>query len=292
MKKTNIICNLLLVIGLSFSSQVMAQTTPINCSDPTKESSKDSTCMNGLGLSGQSAPSNPSSNPIRPFAQLGKSCTTPWGQIINDGSSIMAFASSTGSYNYSTGEYASDCTDEIRRCTNGVLSGSYQHKACTMTPVDATCGPAHGSYYTYPTSGPSFADKCNPTYTYNGIAPNDDDSPPSHYAGTSTYLTNNMYSWSCSGDVGGASTSCYAYRRINAACNTSTINQCSLGTYVSGSSVPVYNPYTCNCVTTTNPTTGVTSTSCSTCYTYLHTVYNWSCNGINGGANTACSKTQ
>lgn len=308
MKKISLICGLL----LSFSSQAWAQNASVDCSDPAKASSKDSTCLQILGQTNtQGVTKNFQSSSMKPFAALGKSCTTPWGQVINDGSSIMAFASSTGSYNYSTGEYAADCTDEIRRCTNGVLSGSYQHKTCTMTPVDATCGPAHGSFYTYPTSGPAFIDKCNPTYTYNGIAPNDD-SGPSHPAGTATYLTGNTYFWTCSGEIGGSATSCYAYRRINAQCGTLANNTCSLGDLSSPRATPVYNNYSCNCTyswtkpgspsipySASDPNNGTYasdgysySSSCQTCSTYLHTIYSWTCSGVNGGTSTSCTRIE
>jgi hypothetical protein len=312
----NILHGFLLAISLGVSCQANAQNqsgnNTNNCLEQTKGKG-DSTCLSGLTYTSSTPPTkNFQASSIKPFSKQGLSCTTPWGQIIQDNTEIAAYKTPTGTYNYVTGAYAADCMEEQRHCTNGVLSGTYQYKTCTITPVDATCGVANGAYYTYPTSGPSSTDECNPSYTYGGVAPVDE-SPPSVPATSGAYLntTTNIYTWTCSGEAGGSSASCFAYRRINAQCGSS-INSCNLGNLGSSSSYDVYYSYSCNCTSSwtkagnpsipysaTDPnnstysSNGYTLTSsCSTCSAYDYTVYNWTCNGINGGTNSNCSVNQ
>lgn len=53
-----------------------------------------------------------------------RSCTTPWGQSISNGSRIYAYRSS-----YSSSSYG--CQGEYRTCRNGYLDGSYQYSSCS-----------------------------------------------------------------------------------------------------------------------------------------------------------------
>jgi hypothetical protein len=254
----------------------------------------DSTCFSGTILT-SAAPTtkNFQASSITPFNNPGKSCTTPWGQVISDNSEVAAFQSSTGSYNYATGTYAADCVEEQRHCTNGVLSGTYQYQNCSITPVNGTCGAGNGAYYTYPTSGPSVNDQCNPAYTYGGVPP-PDESPPSTPATSGAFLntTSNMYSWTCAGEAGGSSASCYAYRRINGQCGAST-NSCDLGNSASPSTTNNYYPnYKCSCTTNSS---GVTTCSANPSGNqmctggYKDTTYSWSCTGINTGSTASCN---
>lgn len=69
-------------------------------------------------------------------------CSGPWGTVAH-GAFIIAFAASSV-------PHGSSCVSQIRACTNGTLSGSYTHQACT---IDANCnGPwgtvAHGASIT------------------------------------------------------------------------------------------------------------------------------------------------
>jgi hypothetical protein len=283
-----LICSLLLTISLGLSCNSIAETNTL------KKGSADSTSIETIGLSSTTTPTkNFQASSIKPFNKLGLTCTTPWGQIIQDNTEIAAYKTSTGTYNYTTGTYADDCIEEQRHCTNGVLSGSYQYQTCTIKPVNGTCGIANGAYYTYPTSGPASTDQCNPSYTYGGNPPADE-SPPSVPATSGAYLntTTNVYNWTCSGEAGGSSASCFAYRRINGQCGSST-NSCNLGNSANPSSTDNYNPnYKCSCTTNTS---GVTTCSANasgnqTCTGgYKDTTYAWSCMGINTGTNASCS---
>lgn len=49
-------------------------------------------------------------------------CTAPWGAAILDGASITAYRDATASIGA--------CTSETRRCTDGILSGSYSNSSC------------------------------------------------------------------------------------------------------------------------------------------------------------------
>jgi hypothetical protein len=276
--------------------QAHAQNTT-DCSNPEKRSSKDSTCVTGIGLTTQTPQArNFQTQSIKPFAVAGKSCVTPWGTTVPDNTSVSAFNKSTGTYDPSSGQYAADCLEEDRHCTNGVLSGTYQYQTCTIAPVNGACGPANGAYYTYPTSGPAFADQCNPSYTYGGSAPSTD-APPSVPASSGVYLSNNMYSWTCAGEVGGSTASCSAFLRINGTCGSST-NTCNTGNYaaVSPSSTDNYYPnYKCSCSTNTSGVTSCTpsATGNQTCTGgYKDTTYNWQCTGINTGSTSSCNASQ
>lgn len=50
-------------------------------------------------------------------------CTLPWGGTLAEGASVTAYQKSS----------ANTCRSEVRKCTNGVLSGSYQYASCADT---------------------------------------------------------------------------------------------------------------------------------------------------------------
>jgi Tfp pilus assembly protein PilV len=71
------------------------------------------------------------------------SCTLPWGDSINSGSSETA-------YQTSSVPYGQTCASETRTCTNGTLSGSYLFESCTVGEPANCTAPwgdtiAHGS---------------------------------------------------------------------------------------------------------------------------------------------------
>jgi hypothetical protein len=286
-----LICSSLLALSLGLCGNSIAQT---NVENSVKKGSADSTSIAVIGLGTTTPPTkNFQASSIMPFSKPGLTCTTPWGQVIQDNTEVAAYKTPTGTYNYTTGTYADDCIEEQRHCTNGVLSGSYQYQTCTIKPVNGTCGIANGAYYTYPTSGPASTDQCNPSYTYGGVAPSDE-SPPSVPATSGAYLntTTNVYNWTCSGEAGGGSASCFAYRKINGQCGSST-NSCNLGNSASPSTTDNYNPnYKCSCSTNTSGVTTCTANASGnqTCTGgYRDTTYAWNCMGINTGANASCS---
>lgn len=53
----------------------------------------------------------------------GWSCNLPWGGQLANGSSVVAYATSCALLS---------CTSQVRSCTNGVLSGSFQHQTCNV----------------------------------------------------------------------------------------------------------------------------------------------------------------
>ena len=52
-------------------------------------------------------------------------CRTPWGVIVDDGSSFRAYRTSS----VPNGE---TCDSEMRQCVGGALTGSYTHRTCTI----------------------------------------------------------------------------------------------------------------------------------------------------------------
>lgn len=52
------------------------------------------------------------------------SCTAPWGAVVPDGQSILAYLSAAPVLN---------CTSQMRACTGGTLSGTYAQESCTPT---------------------------------------------------------------------------------------------------------------------------------------------------------------
>lgn len=62
------------------------------------------------------------------------SCNLPWGETASSGRSVAA-------YQNPTVPYGSKCISETRKCTNGVLSGSYANKTCKILPRVATPTP-------------------------------------------------------------------------------------------------------------------------------------------------------
>lgn len=56
------------------------------------------------------------------------SCTTPWGSIVNHGSDVVAYVSSSDAL----------CLGETRTCNNGTLWGSYSSQTCTPTSCAGT----------------------------------------------------------------------------------------------------------------------------------------------------------
>ncbi|MCF7918232.1 fibronectin type III domain-containing protein, partial [Candidatus Gracilibacteria bacterium] len=55
-------------------------------------------------------------------------CTLPWGGTIPSGQSVPAYQASSVSY-------PGPCVDQIRTCTNGTLSGTYQYQSCSVNTV-------------------------------------------------------------------------------------------------------------------------------------------------------------
>jgi len=279
-------------ISTTYNSTDIAANSKSNCI--SKDGRGDSTCFSAVGHTSVQGKPNTTPVTIQPFARPGLSCTTPWGQVIEDNSEVAAFKAAKGTYNYSTGSYAEDCEEEQRHCSNGVLSGSFRYQNCEIEPVNGRCGIANGAYYTYPTSGPTIKDQCNPSYTYGGVAP-PDESPPSVPATSGAYLntSNNMYYWSCAGEAGGGTaTSCSAYRRIHGQCGSAT-NTCDIGgSYNAGSHNNYYPNYACSCSTNGS---GVTTCSANpsgnqTCAGgYKDTTYTWNCSGINTGNPASCA---
>lgn len=70
-------------------------------------------------------------------------------QVINDGSSALA---------YQSPKVSDACRSQIRTCTNGVLSGSYQHAFCIVEKPTATAN----------TSTSNTSSSSAPTCSYNG----------------------------------------------------------------------------------------------------------------------------
>jgi len=62
-------------------------------------------------------------------------CALPWGGTLTEGASVTAYlAASSGA-----------CTSQVRTCTNGTLSGTYQYQSCT----DTCAGQYYGGYCYY-----------------------------------------------------------------------------------------------------------------------------------------------
>lgn len=55
-------------------------------------------------------------------------CTAPWGSTVTHGTSVTAFQAATVPYGQS-------CVSQTRTCTNGTLSGTYQHQSCAVGPA-------------------------------------------------------------------------------------------------------------------------------------------------------------
>ena len=73
-------------------------------------------------------------------------CTLPWGGTIANGSSVTAYAASSV-------PCGSSCSSQIRTCTNGVLSGTYTNRTCSVAVCRRCTLPwgvtiAHGSSVT------------------------------------------------------------------------------------------------------------------------------------------------
>lgn len=325
MKTKNIFYSIILAFNVGLIPTAFAQSS--SCVTNADRGSQDSTCIPTVTFN-QTGPSGSSGSgtftAITPFATNNgvapttlASCTTPWGTTIASGSGVNAYNQAVGTYDPATGQYAADCIDEYRTCTDGVLSGSYQYENCTMGPLDGACGSANGVVYTYPTSGPPASQQCNPQYTYGNTPPANDTDPPTVPASSGAWLSGNTYTWTCAGEFGGATASCYAYRRVNGVCDPNHNNayQCVSGTpanfsrsftgttssnnpwfwwdynardyffdYTYGAG-PLYNPFDGQSYTyadaAANP--NLKQFVSSPIYAYLWKTYTWDCIGENGG---------
>ncbi len=87
------------------------QTRTVQCKSNTGAAVADSFCSGTKPVMVQSCTGAP------------LSCTTPWGATIPHGSSTTAFQAQT----------ATQCVNQTRTCTNGVLSGTYQYASCSVS---------------------------------------------------------------------------------------------------------------------------------------------------------------
>ncbi len=169
------------------------------------------------------------------------SCVTPWGTTIANGGVTAAYQSAQA-----TGQ----CQLEIRYCTNGALSGSYQYASCT--PANVSSG---GSISASPTSGsapltvqftvtPSlnsgigsyvidFGDGTQGTATYSAY---------SAVSGNSLYMVSHTYN----------SAGTYVARLLSSGCATNSISCANQVTIVVAGSSTAISSATLNA----NPTAG------------------------------------
>lgn len=311
MKKNKWLYGILLALS-AISFQANAQSaTATDCTNPDKKDSRDSTCVTGVGLTSVAPPppaSSFQSKSTKPFQGSGTACTTPWGSTVAHNSAVAAYNQAFGSYDPVTGEFGAGCLEETRHCYSGTLSGSYEYESCGLAPVNGSCGPANGAYYIYPSSGPAFADQCNPSYVYGGMVSTS--GPPSVVASSGVVLSGNTFTWTCAGENGGTTSTCMAYRRVNGQCGAAT-NTCNLGSPGGYSTSSSYASYSCNCTTAWYDSDGdswiaydpdsihnslytiwgyTLSSHCDTCYSPTPTTTNnWICYGFNGGSNASCS---
>lgn len=97
------------------ANQTASVTAPASCVSESR------TCNSGT-LSGTYQFANCSVIPAG-------SCTTPWGANVPDTGTVTAYLEETPT---------SACTSQTRTCSAGTLSGNYQYKDCTVTPVTCT----------------------------------------------------------------------------------------------------------------------------------------------------------
>ncbi|MFA5592237.1 MAG: hypothetical protein WC989_02865 [Micavibrio sp.] len=76
-------------------------------------------------------------------------CTGPWGTVAH-GASITA-------YQAASVPHGSSCASQTRTCTNGTLSGTYTHQACTVDPPPAGGTVAMGGAICYASPPPEMA---------------------------------------------------------------------------------------------------------------------------------------
>lgn len=95
--------------------------------------SETRTCVNGA-LSGSFA--NKACTVAPPVPP--RDCTSPWGTIVFDGSSIIA-------YKTASVPFGQKCESEARRCKDGTLSGTFSNQNCTETTPGACPLPWGGS---------------------------------------------------------------------------------------------------------------------------------------------------
>lgn len=109
---------------VTHNASILAYAT----SSSTTCSSENRVCNNGTLSGSYTYPSCTLNTP--PPAN----CTTPWGSVVANGSSVLAYLASSSS---------TSCTSENRTCNNGSLSGSYKNSSCTVSspPPPVTCGP-------------------------------------------------------------------------------------------------------------------------------------------------------
>lgn len=98
--------------------------------------------------------SNPKNWNYRNYDLTQRGCTTPWWTFLSDGSSVIAYKSSTPS------RYGASCTYERRTCFNGTLGGSYRSKTCS-TANNYNIYDNNGQDYYWPT----------PVHNYSCVTP-------------------------------------------------------------------------------------------------------------------------
>ncbi len=102
-----------------------------------------------------------------PTSVTNRSCITPWGQSVRNGSRVYAYRSS-----YSSSSYG--CQGEYRTCRNGYLDGSYQYSSCNNYDNGCHYGNCGGNDYGRSCSlpwGGSIADGSSVTAYNNSSAP-------------------------------------------------------------------------------------------------------------------------
>lgn len=213
------------------------------------------------------------STTTKPFGKPVMNCTAPWGEVVAEGSSVLAYQVSNGTYNTATGVWAGECAWEMRLCDNSQLSGTFQYQDCVLSVVNGSCGAANGTLYPW-AAAPNTADLCNPNYLFASQT----DTTPTVPAYSSVSITGSPsygYSWTCNGQQGlptaPTTASCFAPIKRDGECGAS-YNTCNFGTPGSASATDIW---------------GYDAFSGS--YWFIGWWYSWSCAGVNGGATAACS---
>lgn len=92
----------------------------------------------------------------------GASCSLPWGGSIADGSSVEAYQAET----------SSNCSSQVRSCSDGYLSGSYQYFSCSAPSIGAWSTVVLSmdwDCYSWQPAGSAKSGSCSPvgsTHTY------------------------------------------------------------------------------------------------------------------------------
>lgn len=159
-------------------------------------------------------------------------CTTPWGTTVTHGGNVTAYQAVTVAY-------GSSCTSQIRTCSDGSLSGSFQYSSCSVNPpmsctLDGAAVP-HGSSRTfYSTQTTPSGQLCSSaTYSQSRTCTNGTLSGSSSFQYSSCSCTP---TYSCSDN---------AIRYTNSSCSTSSVTTCTSPSFCSaGSAVCLYPPIT------------------------------------------------